>query len=145
MKTSTLLRAAAVLSLLHFLGHSVGFPWTPSDGDQSAAVLGGMKSFRFDVFGSTRTYWDFYLGFGLTISVLLLLEAVVLWFLASVAVKEPRQARRFIGVFLLANLAQVALVLRFFFLPPLILSVANTLCLVLALWVSRARPEPARP
>jgi hypothetical protein len=142
MKTSTLLRAAAVLSFLYFAGHSAGFPWTPSEGAGTAAVVGGMKSYRFEVFGSMRTYWDLYLGFGLTISVLLLLEAGVLWWLARLAAKAPEQARPFIGMFLLANAAQLALVLRFFFLPPIVLTVANTLCLALALWVSRRRPAP---
>jgi hypothetical protein len=145
MKASTLLRVSSVLTFLYFLGHSIGYPWMPSQGGATETVVGLMRSFHFDVFGSERTYWDFYLGFGLTVSVLMLLEAVVLWLVAGIAVKDPRSARPFAAAFLLANLAQLGLVLRFFFLPPLVLSVLNTACLALALWASfRGRYEPTR-
>ncbi|HVP60737.1 MAG TPA: hypothetical protein VMT11_09270 [Myxococcaceae bacterium] len=138
MKPSALLRAASVLSFLYFLGHSAGMPWTPSQGGgATSTVIGFMKSYRFLVLGSERTYWDFYEGFGLTVSVFLLLEAVVLWLLAMLAVKEAHRLRPIVLAYLVANVAQLVLVVRFFFLPPLALSAANTLCLALALWSSR--------
>jgi hypothetical protein len=144
MKPPTLLRIAAVLSFLYFLGHSAGMPWTPSEGAATSTLIGLMKSYRFEVLGSERTYWDFYEGFGLTVSVFMLLEAVVLWFLARLAVKEAHRLRPLVLAFLAANVAQLVLVVRFFFLPPLVLSAANTLCLALALWSMRdasAGPE----
>jgi hypothetical protein len=117
-------------------------PWTPSTGGQSDLLVGLMKSFRFDVFGSMRSYWDFYQGFGLTLSVLQLLEAVVLWLLASLGADAPERARPFVLAFLVANLTQLVLVVRFFFLPPLVLSVALTLFLALAAWTLRPRYAP---
>ncbi|HZJ56242.1 MAG TPA: hypothetical protein VFD38_19025, partial [Myxococcaceae bacterium] len=144
MRAPLLLRIAAVLSFLYFLGHSAGMPWTPSEGGETAAVVGGMKSFRFDVAGSVRSYWDFYQGFGLTVSVFMLLESSVLWLLAGLARQEPARVRPFVVAFLIANLAQLALVVRFFFLPPRVLSVANTLCLGLATWAAGRRAAPAR-
>jgi hypothetical protein len=38
-----------------------------------------MKSHHFDAMGFSRTYWDFYYGFGLVISGYLLVQAVMLW------------------------------------------------------------------
>jgi hypothetical protein len=70
----------------------------------------------------------------------MLLEAVVLWFLARLAVKEAHRLRPLVLAFLVANAAQLVLVVRFFFLPPLVLTAANTLCLALALWSMRAAP-----
>ncbi len=140
MKPSTLLRVTAVLSFLYFLAHSAGVPWTPSEGGASSTVIALMKSYRFEVLGSERTYWDFYEGFGLTVSVFMLLEAVVLWCLARLAVKEAHRLRPLVLAFLVANAAQLVLVVRFFFLPPLVLSAANTLCLALALWSLRYAP-----
>ncbi len=140
MKPSTFLRAASVLSFLHFLGHSSGMPWTPSEGGATSVVIGAMKSYRFEVLGAERTYWDFYQGFGLTVSILELLEAVVLWFLAALAVKEAHRLRPIVLACLVANVAQLVLVVRFFFLPPVVLSAASTLCLALALWSSRHAP-----
>ena len=140
MKPPTFLGAASVLSFLYFLGHSAGFPWTPSQGGASNLVIGGMKSYRFEALGAERTYWDFYEGFGLTVSVLLLLEAVVLWFLATLAVKEAHRLRPILLAFLVANAAVLVLVAQFFFLPPVVLSAASTLCVALALWFSRSAP-----
>lgn len=140
MKPSTFLRAGSVLSFLYFLGHSAGMPWTPSEGGGTGVVIGGMKSYRFEVLGSERTYWDFYEGFGLTVSVFFLLEAVVLWFLATLAVKEAHRVRPIVLAYLLANVAQLVLVVRFFFLPPVVLTAANSACLALALWSSRYAP-----
>jgi len=142
MTPRRLLRIAAILSLLFCLGHSAGMPWTPSTGGQSDLVVGLMKSFRFDVFGSMRSYWDFYQGFGLTLSVLQLLEAVLLWLLGGLAADAPERARPFVLAFLVANLAQVVLVVRFFFLPPLVLTVAVTLFLGLAAWKLQSRYAP---
>ncbi|MGZ6076782.1 MAG: LIC_13387 family protein [Myxococcaceae bacterium] len=138
------LRAASVLSFLFFLGHSVGAPWTPSEGGATSTVIGLMKSYRFEVLGSERTYWDLYQGFGLTQSVFLLLEAVVLWFLATLAVKDAQRLRAIVVAYLVANVAQLILVVRFFFLPPVVLTAAITLCLALVLWSSRHAPTGPR-
>ena len=94
-----------------------------------------MKSLHFGVMGFTRSYWDFYVGFGLIISVLLLLVAVMLWQLASDAKTEPRRTTPFIGVLLAAFTAIAILDGVYFFTAPLVLSVAIVVCLALA-WVS---------
>ena len=142
MTARRLLHIAAILSFLYFLGHSVGMPWTPSTGGAAGAVVSGMRSVRFDVFGSSRTYWDFYQGFGLTLSVLQLLGAVVLWLLAGLAADAPAQVRPFVLAFLVANLAQLALVLRYFFLPPIVFCVAIVVCPGLAAWAVQPRYAP---
>jgi len=74
MTPSVFLRSASVITLLFAAGHAMGAvdSWSPSG---ETAVLGAMRSFHFDVMGTTRTYLDFYLGFGLYITVLLLLQA----------------------------------------------------------------------
>jgi hypothetical protein len=145
MTPRRLLRIAAILSFLFFLGHSAGAPWTPSPAGQSETLVGLMRSFHFDVFGSSRTYWDFYLGFGLQLSVFQLLESVLLWLLAGVAADSPERARPFVLAFFFASVFQLGLVVRFFFLPPIVLSVALTLCLALASWAGRLRTAAPGP
>ena len=142
MTARRLLRFAAILSFLYFLGHSAGMPWTPSIGAGPEVVVRGMRSVRFDVFGSSRTYWDFYQGFGLTLSVLQLLESVVLWLLAGLVVGAPAQVRPFVLAFLVASLAQLVLVARYFFLPPIVFCVAIAVCLGLAARVAQPRYAP---
>src|SRR5689334_2743894 len=102
MKTSTFLRIASILTLLYFAGHTSGAPWTPDDGPGSVSVIEAMKGHSFDVIGSTRTYWDFYFGFGIIISLFLALQAVVLWQLASLAKTEPLRVRPIVAVFFIA-------------------------------------------
>jgi len=143
MKSATTLRAASVASFLFFAGHTAGYPWTPSPTSLTEAIVGPMKSSAFPVMGTARTYWDFYLGFGLTVSVLLLLESVVLWCLATLVTHEPRQLRPVLLAFLVANLLQLGLVIGFFFVAPLALNVLLIACLLLALRGTRAVPVAA--
>jgi hypothetical protein len=135
MRPSTLLRVASILSLLLFAGHSSGFPWTPDRSAATDSLIGQMKSLHFGVMGFSRTYWDFYVGFGLTISVLLLLAAVILWQLASDAKTAPRKTRPFIGMFLAGFTSIAILDWVYFFTAPLVLSIAIAICLAFA-WVS---------
>jgi uncharacterized membrane protein len=132
MKTPILLRVASIFTLLFAAGHTLGGmqSWSPA-GD--TAVLQAMRSFRFDAEGVSRTYWDFYIGFGLIISVFLLVQAVVLWQLAAVAKKHPNEIRPIVGVLMLAMLANAALSWKFFFAVPVILAIAIAVALGLAL------------
>ena len=85
-----LYRTAAVLILLFDLGHSVGCPWS----DAAWAVdLGGVRSTQFHIAGFSRTYADFYVGFGLIVSVFLLLAAILAWQMGGVSMETLRQMR----------------------------------------------------
>jgi hypothetical protein len=132
MKPWILLRIAAVATLLYCAGHTIGMPWTPATGAQEAAVIDAMKSVRFDVMGSSRTYWDFYFGFGLAISGYLAVQAVVLWQLGALARDDADRIRPMIAAFGLAFLVNTIIVWAFFFVVPLILAIVITVCLALA-------------
>src|SRR5215467_13941983 len=89
MTSRVLYRIAAGLMVLFDLGHSAGFPWSdPKWGVDTSA----MRTSRFHVLGFTRTYWDFYVGFGLSISVLLLLAAILAWQLGGLPKHLPMRA-----------------------------------------------------
>src|SRR5229473_5065141 len=76
MKATMFYRIAAVLLLLFDAGHTSGFPWS----DPTWGVdIGSMRSTHFYIMGFSRTYWDFYVGFGLFVSVFFLLAAVLAW------------------------------------------------------------------
>ena len=116
------LRVAAVLSLLHCIGHTIGgvFSVDAPSGTKEGAVVEAMKSNQFDVMGATRSYWDFFIGYGLTISVAELLQAIVFWQLAGLAKTDPLRMRPIIAAFLLANIGFVILAWKYFFIPPLL-------------------------
>ena len=137
MKSWMLLRIAAVLTLLYCAGHTMGMPWTPSTGPQEVAAIEEMKSSRFDVMGSARTYWDFYFGFGAIISGYLAAQAVVLWQLAALAKHDWVRVRPIVAVFFVSFVVNAILVSMFFFVVPLVLAIAIALCLGFALMSTR--------
>ena len=134
LSTALFLRVASVLMLLHCIGHTLGgvFSVDAPSGTKEGAVVAVMKSNQFDVMGATRSYWDFFIGYGLTISVSELLQAVVFWQLAGLAKSDPRRMRPIIAAFLLANLGFAILAWKYFFLPPLLGDLLITIALGLA-------------
>jgi hypothetical protein len=84
------------------VGHTLGGRkyWSPM-GDN--AVLDAMRSTHFNIKGVDRSYLDFYLGFGYSISVLQVMLAVLLWQLATLADSNPNAARPMIAVIALAT------------------------------------------
>src|ERR1700689_2775586 len=82
MKASLFYRIAAVLLLFFAVGHTLGFRQSdPSWGVD--ALLGSMRSIHFDVQGFSRTYWDFFVAAGFSVSVFYLFSAILAWQLAG--------------------------------------------------------------
>src|SRR6202451_2735730 len=76
MNASTFYRIAAVLLLLFALGHTLGFRQSdPKWGVD--ALLGSMRSIRFDVQGFKRTYWDLFVAAGFSVGVFYLFAAIL--------------------------------------------------------------------
>jgi hypothetical protein len=92
-----------------------------------------MKSVSFDAMGSNRSFWDFYFGFGVSISVYMFAQAVLLWLLAALAKTQSAAVRPFVVVLLLSYVVNGLFAWRYFFVLPLALSVAIVICLALAL------------
>ncbi len=140
MKASALYRIAAVLMLLFDLGHTAGFPWS----DPKWGVdLGSMQSTHFDVLGFSRTYWDFYVGFGLFGTVLLLLAAVLAWQLGGLPAEILAMIRGVVWALPLCFAAITVLSWRYFFVIPIVFSIAITVCLIAAAWFA-AKPLRSR-
>ena len=140
MRPFLLLRIASILTLLLAAGHTSGGLsfWSPA-GDTE--VLRAMRSFHFDAGGSSRTYLDFFLGFGFTISVYLFMQAVALWQLASIAKSDALRVRPLIGSFLLASVASAVLAWKFIFVVPVVSFSAVAVCLGLAFFAAGKRGD----
>ena len=117
----------------------MGAPWTPVSESAPASVVEAMKSVSFDAMGSNRTYWEFYFGFGASISIYLFVQAAVLWFLATLARTQPSSVRPMVVVLLLAYVANIYVTWKYFFVVPLVLSIVMATCLTLALVASKYR------
>ena len=132
MKPHILLRTASALTLIHALLNSfAGLLSGTSSNPKEVAILDAMKALRFDAMGSMRTYWDFYFGFGLFLTVSLLGLSVQMWLLATLVKTHPAMARPFIGWLCLGFLVFAVLSSLYFFIAPIIIEV--TIALLLAL------------
>jgi hypothetical protein len=133
MKPVIFLRIASVLTLIHAVLHTIGGVFGgAAPGAQQAAVT-AMKTNEFLAMGAMRSYWDFYMGMGLTVSVLLTAEGVAFWQLGSLAKSDGARLRPVLATFLVAYLALAVNSYRYFFWGPVITEILIALCLGLAI------------
>jgi len=139
MKASSLYRIASILLLLFAIGHTWGFRQIdPRWGIDS--MIKSMQSVHFKANGFDRTYWDFYVGFGLFVTILMLFASVVAWQLAGLSAQTLAMMRSTAWGFVLCFAIVALLSWRYFFLIPLIFSLVILVCLTLAAWLS-GNPE----
>jgi hypothetical protein len=86
--------------------------------------------------GFSRTYWDFYLGFGLFVSVFLLLAVVLAWQLGRLPPESLALMRGTAWTFALCFAAITFLSWKYFFMIPIVFSIVTTLVLTAAAWLS---------
>ena len=116
MKASLLYRIASILLLLFAVGHTLGFRRVdPKWGIDS--LISSMRSIRFNANGFERSYWDFFVGFGLFVSVLMAMRVSAWGFVVCFA-------------------AVAYLSWRYFFTVPVVFSIVILLCLAVAAWIS---------
>jgi hypothetical protein len=136
MKPVIFLRIASVLTFVHAALHTVGGVFGgPAPGLQQATVA-VMKANEFQMMGVTRTFWDFYMGFGLVVSVFLTVAAVVFWQLGSLAKTDALRLRPVLATFLAGFLGVAVLSYRYFFAAPVVTEILIALCLGLAIVVA---------
>ena len=135
MKASVFYRIAAVLLLLFAVSHTLGFRVSdPAWGID--ALLGSMRSIHFDVQGFNRTYWDFFVAAGFSVGVLYLFAAVLAWQLARLPAATLALMRGTAWAFALSFAAIAVLSWMYLFIIPVALSIAITICLTAAAWLS---------
>lgn len=140
MKASLFYRIASILLLLFAAGHTWGFRQVdPKWGVDS--LISSMRSIHFNMAGFDRTYWGFFVGFGLFVTVLMLFAAIVAWQLGGLAPATLASMRFTAWGFVVCFAAVTYLSWRYFFTIPLVLSIAILLCLAAAAWIS-GKPNP---
>ena len=142
MKAFHFLRIAAVLTLLYCAGHTSGIPWTPYTDSEATSVLEAMKSHSFEAEGFKGTYWELYFGFGLVISLYLLVQAVVLWQVASLAKTDAIRVRPIVVSFFVAFVINAALSWKYFFVVPVVMAGLIAICLAIALVLAGRMQAP---
>ena len=135
MRASIFYRIAAVLLMLFAVGHTLGF--SQSDPQWGVdGLVGSMKSIHFDVTGSSRTYWDFFLGAGYTVGLFYLFAALLAWQLGGLSAVNLAAIRATTWGFALCFAAIAVLSWVYLFIIPLAFSILIASCLAAAAWLS---------
>ncbi len=136
MTTTLWLRISSVIALLLGAGHTLGSRkyWSPMGENP---VLQAMRDTRFETMGVSRSYLDFYMGFGYSLSVAELMLAVLLWQLAGAAPTDARRVRSMVGVIALATAASGFISWHYIFPVPAFFLLALLASLIVAIFVSR--------
>jgi hypothetical protein len=128
MKPVIFLRAASGLTLLHAVLHTVGGVFGKPVPGVGAATEAVMRANYFLVLGVTRSYWEFYRGMGLGITISLTAEGIVFWMLGSLAKQDAARLRPILWVFALAYLVFAVNSYEYFFSGPVIAEVLIAAC-----------------
>jgi hypothetical protein len=139
MRSTLFLRIASVLTFIHAALHTIGGVFGGAAPGAQQTAVAAMKANEFVAMGVTRSYWDFYMGFGLAVSVFLTLEAVVFWQLGSLVKTDALRLRPVLATFLVGYLGVAVVSYRYFFAGPVITEILIALCLGLAIVAAKQR------
>ena len=142
MKPVLFLRIASVLTLIHSVLHTMGGVFGKPAPGVAAATEAAMRANEFVAFGLTRTYFQFYRGLGLGITIFLTAEAIVFWQLGTLAKTDAARLRPIMATFMLAYLVFAVNSYAYFFFMPVIVEILIAACLGIAIVTARAA-QPA--
>ena len=133
------LRIAAVLTLIHAVLHTIGGVFGEAGPGPAAIAVEVMKANQFLLMGNTRSYWEFYRGLGLVVTIMLTAEAALFWLLGSLAKTDARRLRPILATFLVAYAVLAVNSYAYFFLGPVIAEIFIAACLGLAILTARSQ------
>jgi len=120
MKVKIWIRIAAVLILLHTIGHSFGTFSTASPNKKIAQITEEMAQNRFMFMGRSASLAIFFEGYGVALILFLLLSSLLLWFISTAAETPLGRKLLVLNIFFLTGLTVIEIIYCFpFFLTPL--------------------------
>ena len=84
-------------------------------------VIETMKSHVFNFGGFARSYWDFHLGYGWFLTILLLVDGLSFWYLAGLSKNDSVAIRPLLALFSLNFLTMAVASWKFFTLGPVVI------------------------
>jgi hypothetical protein len=127
-KPVVLLRVASALTLIHAVLHTIGGVFGKVEAGPAAVAVAAMKANQFLLMGNMRSYWDFYFGMGLALSISMTAEGILMWQLASLARTEARRLRPMMATLLVAYLVIAMNSYAHFFPAPVIFEIIIAGC-----------------
>lgn len=144
MKPVIFIRIASVLLFLHAVLHTVGGVFGKVNAGPATVAVTAMKTNQFMAMGNMRTFWDFYIGMALGVTISLTVESVALWFLAPLAASHGEKLRPALAAFAIGYLVFSVNSFRYFFLAPVITEILIAACLGLAIATAKSPSEPSQ-
>jgi hypothetical protein len=141
MKPVIFLRVASILTLIHAVLHTIGGVFGDIGQGAASIAVAAMKVNTFPLMGHTRSFWDFYRGMGIGVSITLTVEGMAFWLLSSLAKRDATRLRPILATFAAGYLALSVNSYTYFFLGPVIAEILIAACLLFA--IARANPEVA--
>jgi phosphoglycerol transferase MdoB-like AlkP superfamily enzyme len=139
VKPTLFLRIASVLTFVHCVLHTVGGVFgKPRNGLEEIAVQETMKGHVFNVMGSMRSYWDFFFGYGLGVTITLLIQSLLFWQLATMCKTSAAWTRPIVVLFFFNFVAMSVVVWRYFFIAPAVTELLIAACLAAAYFTAAA-------
>ena len=132
MASKVLYRVSSVILVLYAAMHQLGFRQVDPSWHADATVT-AMKT-TFEVMGATRSYWDFFSGFGFFATGLLLFCAVLAWQLGGLPAELLNRLKVVRWVFAACFIGLTIVTWRYIFLAPTVFTALLALTLVLAAW-----------
>lgn len=136
MKAVIYLRIASGVTLVHAILHTVGGVFGKIQPGPQQVAVDAMKANTFPLMGAIRSFWIFYRGFGLAITIFLVASAVVMWQLSFLARTDTHRLRPIYWTLLIAFLAMAVNSAVYFFLPPVIVELIIAICMAGAIFTS---------
>jgi hypothetical protein len=119
MRYFNLYRISSCLLLFFCATHTIGGMFSrPGRGAEADAVLSSMKSVKFAVQGANCTYYGFYFGFGIMVSIFLLFSAVLAWHLGGIDAEGRAALSPVAWAFFASHAATAVLSWVYFFIAP---------------------------
>ncbi|RKH54244.1 hypothetical protein D7X55_10175 [Corallococcus sp. AB049A] len=138
-------RCATYLLLLYCAAHTAGGMLAQASlGAEADAVFAQMKSVSFDFNGAASTWYGFWFGFGMMVSVFLVLSAVIAWQLDNVPVDSWRAVSGMAWALAVAHAVTALLSWKYFFMGPTVFGIAITLLMAVGTYRKGARAAAAR-
>ena len=133
MNPTLFLRVASILTFIHCTLHTIGGVFgKPRHGAPEIALMDSIKSQRFDFMGSMRSYHDFLFGYGLAVTITLLVQSILFWQLGSMVKANPAVVRPIIALFFVNCLLTAVVSWKYFFIGPAITQILVAVCLALS-------------
>lgn len=145
MKSVLFLRIASVLTFIHAALHTIGGVFGKVTPGPATVAVQAMRVNQFLVMGNTRSYWEFYRGFGLAVTIFLTAEAIVFWQLSSLAKTNARRLRSIMAVFAAAYIVFAVNSYAYFFIAPVITEILIAVFLGLAIATAKSTAAAEAP